>query len=225
MTDAADQTPPNRAPRSGPSHIARRWLGRSLHVGVHIGALLPLLWLFVLIPQGGLGGDPVKELIHYLGIGTLRLLLLTLLIAPLARYLSFPQLNLLRRPLGLWCFAWATLHLTVWATLDLGLTWTLIGEEIVKRTYILVGMLVWLILAALAVTSLPALMRAMGKRWKQLHGLIYPAVLLGCLHFWWSVKSGWIEPAIYLALALGLLLARAQKVRRWLKSLTPRRPH
>ncbi|WP_043320763.1 protein-methionine-sulfoxide reductase heme-binding subunit MsrQ [Microbulbifer sp. HZ11] len=189
-----------------------------LQVAVHIGALLPLLWLIVAINQGRLGGDPVKELIHYLGMGTIRLLLLTLLVSPMAKTLHFGQLNRLRRPLGLWCFAWATLHFTAWLALDLGLDWSLIGAELIKRSYILLGFFAWLILLALAVTSVPALLKKMGRNWKKLHGLLYLVVVLACWHFWWSVKSGWIEPAIYAAVALALMAWRRQTVVRWVKS-------
>lgn len=196
----------------------KKSLATVLQVGVHLGALAPLLWLFYAINAGHLGGDPVKELIHYLGMGTLRLLLLTLLVSPLARVLHYGQLNRLRRPLGLWCFTWASLHFSAWLALDLGLDWSLIGSELIERTYILVGFSAWLILLALAVTSIPALLRRMGKRWKKLHGLLYVAVLLGCWHFWWAVKSGWIEPAIYLTLACLLLLWRKGSIARWLRS-------
>nr|WP_277611206.1 protein-methionine-sulfoxide reductase heme-binding subunit MsrQ [Microbulbifer celer] len=191
-----------------------------MQVAVHLGALAPLVWLFYAINAGHLGGDPVKELIHYLGMGALRLLLLTLLVTPLAKLLHFGQLNRLRRPLGLWCFTWASLHFCAWLALDLGLDWSLIGSELIERTYILVGFSAWLILLALAVTSIPALLRRMGKHWKKLHGLLYIAALLGCWHFWWSVKSGWIEPAIYLTLACVLLWWRKDSVVRWLRSFT-----
>lgn len=205
--------------RSASGAAWRKPLAITLQVCVHLGALLPLLWLFVAINQGRLGGDPVKELIHYLGMGTIRLLLLTLLVSPLAKSLHFGQLNRLRRPLGLWCFAWATLHFSAWLALDLGLDWSLIGGELVKRTYILLGFSAWLILLALAITSLPALLRKMGRNWKKLHGLLYIVVLLACWHFWWSVKSGWIEPAIYFAIALALLLWRRASISRWITSL------
>lgn len=191
----------------------KRQLAKLLQAGVHLCALAPLLWLFWAIPAGKLGGDPVEELIHYLGVGGLRLLLLTLLVTPLARALAFPQMIRIRRPLGLWSFFWVSLHFATWMALDLGFTWGLIGEEIVKRTYILVGFTVWLILAALAVTSIPRLVRTMGKRWKKLHRWIYPAAILGCIHFWWSLKSGWIEPAIYLLLAGLLVSARLRPAR------------
>ena len=200
-------------PKRKSSEIIVRWI---LHPTVHLGSVLPLLWLVYAIPHNLLGGDPVKDLIHYLGLGALRLLLLTLAITPLVNIFGFKQLNRLRRPLGLWCYAWASLHFFSWLYLDLGFDWSLIGSEIVKRTYILIGFSAWLILGAMAVTSLPALVRKMGKRWKKLHGLIYLAVLLGCWHFWWSLKSGWIEPAFYLVVVALLFWFRRDKIVRWL---------
>lgn len=184
------------------------WFVRLFQVAVHVGSLLHLAWLFWAVPAGKLGGDPVPELIHYLGIGGLRLVMLSLLITPLVRWTSKPLLNRLRRPLGLWAFTWVTLHFAAWVGLDLLFAWSLIGEEIVKRTYILVGFTVWLILLALSITSIPRLVRAMGWRWKALHRLIYPAVILACIHFWWSLKSGWIEPAIYLGICVFLISMR-----------------
>ncbi len=196
----------------------RKVVAVTLQIAVHLGAALPLLWLFFAVNAGLLGGDPVKELIHFLGIGALRLLMLTLLVSPLAQWLSFGQLNRLRRPLGLWCAAWASVHFAAWLALDLALDWSLIGGELVERTYILLGFAAWLLLLAMALTSMPKLMRLMGKNWKKLHGFAYVVLLLGCWHFWWSVKSGWMEPAIYLAVALLLLLWRRDKIYKWLRS-------
>ncbi|VUD66482.1 Protein-methionine-sulfoxide reductase heme-binding subunit MsrQ [Thalassocella blandensis] len=181
-------------------------------IGVHLFAVLPLAWLWLAIPRGLLGGDPVKELIHFLGLGAIRLLLLTLLISPLAKTFKFGALNRLRRPLGLWCFVYASLHFYVWLALDLGFSWSLIGEELIKRNYILIGGAAWIILLALAVTSLPVLMRRMGRHWKSLHKLIYLAAVLTVVHFWWSQKSGWIEPAIYCCLFAVLFWPRRKRL-------------
>src|SRR5690606_8075497 len=101
-------------------------------------------------------------------MGALRLLLLTLLVSPLAKGLGVGQLLRLRRPLGLWCFAWACLHFASWLGLDLAFAWGLIGAELVERSYILLGFTALVVLAALAVTSLPALVRRLGRRWKAL---------------------------------------------------------
>jgi methionine sulfoxide reductase heme-binding subunit len=129
-------------------------------------------------------------------------------VTPFVRQFHFPQLSRVRRPLGLWSYAWVSLHLAVWISLDLAFAWHLIGSEIIERSYILLGFSVWLMLSALAVTSVPRLVRAMGRRWKTLHRWIYAAAIAGCVHFWWSLKSGWIEPALYLAGAVALISLR-----------------
>lgn len=182
-----------------------------MRIAVHFAAILPLLWLFVAIPQGRLGADPVEELTHYLGIGALRLLFLTLCVSPLAKAMSFGQLLTLRRPLGLWCFVWASLHFATWLALDLDFTWSLIGVELLKRTYILIGFAAWLLLTALAITSIPSVLRRMGKYWKKLHRSIYLITILACLHYWWAVKSGWIEPLAYALIACLLLYLRRKQ--------------
>ncbi|MBL0522605.1 protein-methionine-sulfoxide reductase heme-binding subunit MsrQ [Aeromonas enteropelogenes] len=181
---------------------------------VHLGALGFLLWLGFAIPAGQLGGDPVPELIHYLGKGALNLLLLTLLVSPLAKRWRQGQLIKLRRPLGLWSMAWALLHFMAWLGLDLQFDWGLIAGELVKRSYIVVGMVALLLLIALGITSLPALQRAMGPAWQKLHNWVYAIALLVPVHYWWSVKSGWLEPFIYLALACALLLPRRDRLLR-----------
>ncbi|PSJ41505.1 sulfoxide reductase heme-binding subunit YedZ [Zobellella taiwanensis] len=185
---------------------------RRLRILLHVLAAAPLLWLLWALPAGRLGGDPVPELLHFLGIWALRLLLLTLSISPLARWLRLGALVRLRRALGLWCFAYASLHLLVWLLLDLQLAWGLIGAEIVKRTFITLGMLAWLVLLLLAVTSTQGWQRRLGARWQRLHKGVYLVALLVPVHFWWSVKSGWIEPAFYLALSLGLLYWRRERL-------------
>ncbi|MNF84992.1 Sulfoxide reductase heme-binding subunit YedZ [compost metagenome] len=189
---------------------------------VHLGALGCLLWLGYAVPAGLLGGDPVQGLTHYLGKGALHLLLLTLLVSPLAKRWRQGQLIKLRRPLGLWCAAWAGLHFMVWLGLDLQFDWGLIGGELVKRSYIVVGALALLLLLALSITSIPALLRRMGPAWQKLHNWIYAVALLVPVHYWWSVKSGWQEPFIYLLLACVLLVPRRDKLLRpWRRSPQP----
>ena len=184
----------------------------ALRALVHLGALGSLLWLGYAVPAGLLGGDPVQGLTHYLGKGALHLLLLTLLVSPLAKRWRQGQLIKLRRPLGLWCAVWAGLHFMVWLGLDLQFDWGLIGGELIKRSYIVVGAIALLLLLALGITSIPALLRAMGPSWQRLHNWIYAVALLVPVHYWWSVKSGWQEPLIYLLLALALLWPRRDKL-------------
>ena len=103
-----------------------------LKVCLHLAGLLPFLWLVWAINHGGLGADPVKDIQHFTGRTALKFLLATLLITPLARYAKQPLLIRTRRLLGLWCFAWATLHLTSYALLELGVNnLALLGKELI----------------------------------------------------------------------------------------------
>ena len=107
-----------------------------LKVCLHLAGLLPFLWLVWAINHGGLGADPVKDIQHFTGRTALKFLLATLLITPLARYAKQPLLIRTRRLLGLWCFAWATLHLTSYALLELGVNnLALLGKELITRPY------------------------------------------------------------------------------------------
>ena len=125
-----------------------------LKVCLHLAGLLPFLWLVWAINHGGLGADPVKDIQHFTGRTALKFLLATLLITPLARYAKQPLLIRTRRLLGLWCFAWATLHLTSYALLELGVNnLALLGKELITRPYLTLGIISWVILLALAFTS------------------------------------------------------------------------
>lgn len=104
--------------------------------------------------SGGLSADPAKDIQHFTGRMALKLLLATLLVSPLARYSKQPLLLRCRRLLGLWCFAWGTLHLLSYSILELGLSNIgLLGHELINRPYLTLGIISWLVLLALALTS------------------------------------------------------------------------
>ena len=171
--------------------------------------LLPLAWLVARafgIGGLGLGANPITELLHQLGLWALRLLLATLCITPLAVSLRKPKLMRVRRMLGLFAFTYLSLHFLTWLVLDQSLRLSAILADITKRPYIAVGFTALLMLIPLAVTSTQKWMRRLGRRWHRLHQLIYPAAVLGCVHFWWQVKADWREPLVY-AVALSTLLA------------------
>ena len=178
---------------------------------VHLLALTPaaiLAWQIreeFLTGSGGLGADPVAEIEHRLGLWALRLLMITLAITPLRQITGQTALLRFRRMLGLYAFAYATLHFSAYLVLDLRGYWTQIFEEIAKRPYITVGFTAWLLLVPLAITSTQAAIRRLGRRWGQLHRLVYAVGVLAVLHFWWLVKSDIREPALYAAI-LALLL-------------------
>ncbi|EQB7867280.1 protein-methionine-sulfoxide reductase heme-binding subunit MsrQ [Citrobacter amalonaticus] len=187
-----------------------------LKVALHLAGLLPFLWLFWAINNGGLSADPVKDIQHFTGRTALKFLLAALLVTPLARYAKQPLLIRARRLLGLWCFAWATLHLTSYALLELGIhNLGLLGRELITRPYLTLGIISWLILLALTLTSTQAAQRKLGKRWQFLHNFVYLVAILAPIHYLWSVKILSPQPIIYALLALLLLACRYKKFRQW----------
>ncbi|NUU66991.1 protein-methionine-sulfoxide reductase heme-binding subunit MsrQ [Enterobacteriaceae bacterium BIT-l23] len=187
-----------------------------LKVFLHAAALAPLLWLFWAGFQGNLSADPARDIQHFTGRTALKLLLATLLIAPLARYAKQPLLMRTRRLLGLWCFAWASLHLVSYALLELGINnLVLLGQEVIRRPYLTLGLIGWLILLALAITSTRSAQRKLGPRWQKLHNFVYLVAILAPVHYLWSVKTLSPQPVIYALLALLLLATRYRKFRQW----------
>lgn len=171
--------------------------------------LIPAVWLFYQGVIGGLGPDPVKALEHELGEIALQLLIIGLCITPLRQFLG---LNLIRfrRAIGLLAFTYVTLHLMVWAFLDVQ-SLSRVTEDIIKRPYITIGMAAFVLLAPLAATSNNWSVRKLGPTWRKLHKLTYVAVILGGIHYIWLVKGIQLEPLIYMAVILGLLALRLPK--------------
>jgi sulfoxide reductase heme-binding subunit YedZ len=194
---------------------------------VHVLALLPAAWLAWQIRSelvqgsGALGADPVAAIEHFLGLWALRLLMATLAITPLRQLTGKPVLLRFRRMLGLYVFFYATLHFAAWVVLDLRMDWSQIGAAIAKKPFVTVGFAAWLLLLPLAATSFQKAMRALGRRWGQLHRAIYLIAVLAVLHFWWLVKSDIREPALYAGIATLLLGWRAWK--RVRPAVSPRR--
>jgi sulfoxide reductase heme-binding subunit YedZ len=182
---------------------------RILKPALWIGCLAPTAWLVAGLVRGDLGADPVKTLTHTTGLSALIILLITLGVTPVRRVTGLGALVLLRRPLGLFAFYYALVHLLIYAVFDHRLSVPEITEDIVKHPWVLVGFSAFLILTALAVTSPKAMVRRLGgKRWQRLHRSIYLAAGLAVLHFFWLVKKDVSEPLLYGAILLVLLLVR-----------------
>jgi len=189
----------------------------ALKVVLHLAAFLPFVYLFMAASQGWLSADPAKDIQHFTGRMALKLLLATLLVSPLTRYLKQPLLIRTRRLLGVWCFAWASLHLISYYLLELGYDHLrLLGSELISRPYLLLGMISWIILFALAVTSFQRMQRKLGRRWQTLHNGVYLVAILVPIHYIWSVKVLSPQPVIYAVLAIALLAWRYNKLRKLL---------
>jgi sulfoxide reductase heme-binding subunit YedZ len=170
-------------------------------------------WLFYLGVTGGLGVEPINALEREYGEVGLKLLIIGLAITPLRKYVGVNLLKF-RRALGVTTFFYIMAHFTVWAVLDVG-TFARVWEEILKRPYVTVGMLGFVLMIPLAVTSNNLSLRKLGgATWRKLHKLTYPIALLAAVHYLWLVKGFHLEPIVYLGVILGLLALRIQKSRK-----------
>jgi sulfoxide reductase heme-binding subunit YedZ len=147
----------------------------------------------------------------------------TLAVTPVRRLTGWNPLVKVRRMLGLFAFFYASLHLLTYVVLDLFFAFDILVEDVAKRPYITVGFSGFLMLLALAITSTTGWIRRLGKRWQQLHRLVYVAALAGVVHFYWQVKADTREPLIYAGVLLALLVARLRSPgrRRWQAPLAP----
>lgn len=153
------------------------------------------------------GSNPIKAGEHYFGQWTLRLLVATLAITPLRALSGWAWLGRQRRRLGLFAFAYLMLHWLAYALLDVQLDWAELQGDLVKRPYIMVGMLALALMIPLAATSSAAAIRWLGgPRWRLLHRLVYAIAILGVVHYWMSVKRDITGPLAY-AVVFGALLA------------------
>ncbi len=172
-------------------------------------ALLPLVWMTsALLEMFGqsLGPNPSRELLHSSGKTAINALWLTLSLRPLQQLTGRIEFLWLRRMAGLTSFGYATLHLLVYAILELGLDWSDLGNEIAKRPFIIVGLIALIGMIPMAATSTDRAMRRLGRRWQQWHYAIYPVAILALWHYYWQVKLDITEPLIYagiLALLFG----------------------
>ena len=177
-----------------------------------LGQLGFQVWQTVQGQGDGLGVNPIERLTHRTGELALYCLLLSLAVTPLRLLTGRAVLTRFRRLIGLVSFAYAVLHLGIYV-LDRslgedGFTLRDVGKDIVKRPYITIGTLAFLILLALAVTSTNGMIRRLGHSWQKLHRLVYPAALLVIIHFAWLVKAGLTRPLIFFGVLVGLLAAR-----------------
>jgi sulfoxide reductase heme-binding subunit YedZ len=162
-------------------------------------------------------------MLHTCGRWTLNFLMITLCMTPLRDLTHSVFWLRFRRMFGLFAFFYVLLHFSVYLLLDqsgrLGALW----QDIVKRPYITIGMLGLLLLIPLSVTSTAKSQRRLGRRWTQLHRLVYPIAILGVWHFWWQVKKDIREPLWYVCGLTLLLGYRLWKHRRSLARVSVER--
>jgi sulfoxide reductase heme-binding subunit YedZ len=170
--------------------------------------LLPLMRLLVLGAVGGLGANPIEFITRSTGTWTLVGLMVILSVTPMRRLTGRAELVRYRRMLGLFTFFYAALHFITYVWLDQFFDPAAIARDIVKRPFITLGFTAFVLLVPLAATSSNAMMRRLGRRWRQLHRLIYLIALLGVIHYLWLVKKDLTEPLIYGAVLVLLMALR-----------------
>ncbi len=185
--------------------------------------LKPVTFVVCLLPAGlmvwdgftgGLGANPIEEVTHRTGITTITLLMVTLAVTPVRTLLGIPSLVLVRRMLGLFAFFYVFCHFCIYL-FDQFFSLEFILEDILERPYVTVGFTSFVLLIPLAITSTNGWVKRLGgKRWQQLHRLVYLAAGGGVLHFLWKVKAEEQRPVVYGLVLVALLAFRLWTLRR-----------
>lgn len=209
-------------------------LGHALRRILALPALGPLVFVICLFPlarliwgglSNGLGANPIEAVVRGTGTWTLSFLLITLAVTPATRVPGANRVGKFRRMLGLFAFFYACLHTATYVGVDQFFAWRDIVADVIKRPFITIGVLSFVGLLPLAVTSTNAMIRRLGgRRWKLLHRLVYPIAIAGVVHYFWLVKADVRQPVIFggvLAALLGIRLWTAFGRTSPLRDLSP----
>jgi len=211
-----------------PSGRLPRWLERLrtidlLRLAVHVGALLPAVWILAGWVSGDLTANPYQAVEQRTGKVALILLVLSLACSPVNLLFGWRAALRHRRTLGLYAFSYAGMHLLALVGLDYQFAFRLLRADLTGKPFIWLGAAALLILAALAATSFPAWKKRMGKNWKRLHRMAYLVVFLVLIHYAWALKGNLtalsgdiVQPIAFGVLAVVLLLLRVPAIKRWI---------
>ena len=183
-----------------------------------IALLLPCVWLIFAAVNNQLGADPAKKLVDQTGLWAIQCLWLSLAMTPLKNWTGSSQWIQYRRMLGLFAFFYVLLHFLGYIFLLFGAQWALIGQELTKRPYIIVGFSAFVLLIPLAITSTAGWQRRLKRRWLTLHKLVYLVAVLALIHFIWLKKLGIFAVWPY---ALVLLILFTERIRSYLRKKQP----
>lgn len=175
---------------------------KALSIITHGISVLVFCYLFYLLTIGGFGSDPIKELEHFTGKVAINYMFMIVLIPIISKVIHWPNLFIQLKALGLYCFTWATIHLSIYIVLDLGFDIAMFFNELTARLYLAIGGICWFILLLMALTSSKKAQHILGKYWGYLHKLIYIATILTSIHYIMAVKSVKTEGYIYFTVAL-----------------------
>jgi sulfoxide reductase heme-binding subunit YedZ len=207
VLNARQTRPPDRDTPAGVRRPYRQFW-RWLQVATHLAALAPLVLLALAWSGNRLGANPIRETTLRTGRAALTLLVLSLAVTPLRRLTGWAAIQRLRKPLGLYAFLYVALHLLTYVGLDFGFNLSILWPDLKQQRFIQVGLLSFLLLLPLAVTSTRRWQKRLGKNWTHLHKLVFPASILSLLHFFLLVKADIRRPLIYSTVLLVLFIIR-----------------
>lgn len=200
-----------------------------LQIAIHIYAWSALVLIIYELFTGSFSINPIQELEQRTGRHAITLLMLSLLCRPIHTIFKWSEPLKRRRTLGLYTFMYATIHVIIFVDLDYGLAWSLIAQTVLQKPYIVVGMITFLLLIPLAVTSFDIWKKRLGKNWKRLHRLVYLIAPLAVLHYAWSKKGDIfalqgdiLRPLIYALILAILLIFRIPAIRKAIASFPTR---
>lgn len=191
-----------------------------LQVLVHIGGWIPFALIVTNFFTNHLTANPIQAIEQQTGIQALTFLLFSLACTPLASILGWKELLQRRKALGNYGFMYAALHVTTFVGLDYGFNFISILRDVGTKWYIIIGLIAFLLLLPLAITSFKYWMKRLGKNWKRLHKLVYIISPLVAIHFLLSVKGDLTrlqgnigQPILYGSIALFLLILRISTIK------------
>ena len=173
---------------------------------ISLNAFVPLALFASDLARGNVGTNPVEFFLRTSGVLTLIALIVTLSVTPLRKLFGWNGLVKYRRMLGLYAFFYAFLHLITYSVFDKSGSVSAIAGDVFERPFIAVGMVAFLILVPLAVTSTNGMIKRIGGRqWARLHKLTYAVPVLGVIHFYMIVKSDIFYPVVFGVIVAALL--------------------
>ncbi len=200
-----------------------------LQIAIHVYAWSGLVLLIFDLVTGNLSANPIQDLERRTGRHAITLLVLSLLCTPMNTIFKWSEPLKRRRALGLYTFMYATIHVIIFANLDYGLAWSRLIQELVSKPRLIAGLMAFLILIPLAMTSFDIWKKRLGKNWKRLHQLVYFIGPLAVLHYVWSKKGDILtlqgevaKPLVYGLIIAIMLIFRIPPIRRALASFSTR---
>ena len=200
-----------------------------LQIAMHIYAWSGLVLLIFDFVTDNLSANPIQDLERRTGHHAIILLVLSLMCTPINTIFRWSEPLKRRRALGLYAFLYATIHVIIFADLDYGLKWSTLIQEVIEKPRLLVGLIAFILLIPLAITSFDIWKKRLGKNWKRLHRVVYLIGPLAVLHYVWSKKGDIlslqgevIQPLIYGLLIAIFLIFRIPPIRKALASFSSR---